>query len=147
MSAVHAIVGRHGSVRVSPGSRAEVRRETRSHASTNATRDDLLASMAVYRLRTNGTARSSDGRSEDRNASAATAEAVSPGVQRFHSASDGDANFHESPGNTLSPTHVVEKAPGSRGERRPFQPDGQSDLGKATAECRDALTKGQPVGR
>ena len=75
------------------------------------------------------------------------AETVAPGVQRFHSASDGDANFHERPGNTLSVTHAVEKTPGSSGERHPFQPGGQTDLGKAATECRDALAKGKPVGR
>jgi hypothetical protein len=75
------------------------------------------------------------------------AETVAPGVQRFRSASDGDANFHETPGNTLDATHNVEKTHGSAGERRQFQPGGQTDLGKADAECRDALTKGRPVGR
>lgn len=76
-----------------------------------------------------------------------TAESVAPGVQRHHSSSDGDANFHEKPGNTLSVTHTVEKAPNSAGERRSFRPGGQTDLGKADAECRNALTKGTPVGR
>jgi hypothetical protein len=75
-----------------------------------------------------------------------TAEAVAPGVQRFSKASDGDGNFHGTPGNALTASRAVEKASiASSGERRAFQPDGETDLNKADAAVRHALANGQRV--
>jgi hypothetical protein len=135
------VAGMPGGLMLEPNT-AELAEESRQESAfvTKSANREAVAHAELQKALANGKpvtspnyVRANDGLEKGAPARFSTAESVAPGVQQFH--------------NTPGAPNVERAFTAAPDEHRPFQPGGETDLGKAHSAVKHALANGKPVGR